>query len=334
MAPWSAPSRATPVASDSGDLLERVRAGGLLAPGRARARPALRRARLGLPARRRRAASPARRRARAALQLRPARGGRRRRGRTARALCERSASRSHVHRPRGARRGNLQAWARDERYAAAAGSRRTATSPPGTPPPTRSRPCSTGSRRRPAAARCSAWPRAKGALVRPLLGVTVATRPPRTARRAAWRGARTPPTPAPRSRAAASAHELLPALRAIHPAAEANVLRTLELLRDEAAVLDAAVDEALEAAGDPPARDALRALPAPLRRLALQRLADRAAGPDAPPRSATARPRSWGWGGRRARRRRRAARRDPRRARCGSDRAADRRRRIRRAHAS
>jgi tRNA(Ile)-lysidine synthase len=78
-------------------------------------------------------------------------------------------------------------------------------------------------------------------------------------------------------------HDLLPALRSIHPAAEANVLRTLELLRDEAAVLDAAVDAALEAAGDPPARDALRALPPPLRRLALQRLADRAAEPGRAP---------------------------------------------------
>ena len=72
-------------------------------------------------------------------------------------------------------------------------------------------------------------------------------------------------------------HELLPALRSLHPAAEANVLRTLELLRDEAAVIDAVVDDALARAGDPPALAALRELPSPLRRLALQRLADGAA---------------------------------------------------------
>ena len=77
-------------------------------------------------------------------------------------------------------------------------------------------------------------------------------------------------------------HGLLPALRAVHPAAEANVLRTLELLRDEATVLDAAVDDALTAAGDPPALAALRELSPPLRRLALQRLADRVAPADAP----------------------------------------------------
>src|ERR671924_1034507 len=33
-------------------------------------------------------------------------------------------------------------------------------------------------------------------------------------------------------------HQLLPALRSLHPAAETNVLRTLAILRDEAAVLD------------------------------------------------------------------------------------------------
>ena len=86
-------------------------------------------------------------------------------------------------------------------------------------------------------------------------------------------------------------HALLPALRALHPAAEANVLRTLELLRDEAAVLDAVLDAALAEAGEPPAAAALRALPPALRRLALQRLADapRAGGRAA--RSATARTR-------------------------------------------
>ena len=37
-------------------------------------------------------------------------------------------------------------------------------------------------------------------------------------------------------------NELLPALRAVHPAAEANILRTLEILRDEAEVLDSLID--------------------------------------------------------------------------------------------
>ena len=43
------------------------------------------------------------------------------------------------------------------------------------------------------------------------------------------------------------------------------MLRTLALLRDEAPVLDAIVDDALAGAGDPPALAALRALPPALR---------------------------------------------------------------------
>jgi tRNA(Ile)-lysidine synthase len=72
---------------------------------------------------------------------------------------------------------------------------------------------------------------------------------------------------------------LVPALRELHPAAEANVLRTLALLRDEAEVLDAAVDDALRAAGG--RAEALAALPPALRRLAFQRLVDAAGGPAA-----------------------------------------------------
>jgi tRNA(Ile)-lysidine synthase len=67
--------------------------------------------------------------------------------------------------------------------------------------------------------------------------------------------------------------ELLPALRRLHPAADANVLRTLALLRDEAAVLDAAVDAVLT-----DEQAALAAMPPALARLCLQRLADDAAG--------------------------------------------------------
>jgi tRNA(Ile)-lysidine synthase len=117
----------------------------------------------------------------------------------------------------------------------------------------------------------------EGALVRPLLEVTRAE----TAAHCAARGLAWREDPSNESGAFARGrlrHGLLPALRALHPAAEANVLRTLALLRDEAAVLDAVVGDALAAAGDPPAVAALRALPAPLRRLALQRLADQAAG--------------------------------------------------------
>jgi tRNA(Ile)-lysidine synthase len=59
---------------------------------------------------------------------------------------------------------------------------------------------------------------------------------------------------------------VLPALRAIHPAAEANILTTLAYLRDEAALLDA-----IEPPDDV---TQLRKLPPALRRVAVQRRAD------------------------------------------------------------
>ncbi len=70
---------------------------------------------------------------------------------------------------------------------------------------------------------------------------------------------------------------LLPALRAVHPGAEANVVRVAELLRAEAGVLDALVDDVL-GGGQTVALDALRALPAALARLVVVRLAEDAAG--------------------------------------------------------
>jgi tRNA(Ile)-lysidine synthase len=77
--------------------------------------------------------------------------------------------------------------------------------------------------------------------------------------------------------------DVLPALREIHPAAEQNVMATASQLRDEQEIVERAVDEALErlgAGGYPPAVEASRlASESPaLRRLVLQRLAERAAG--------------------------------------------------------
>jgi tRNA(Ile)-lysidine synthase len=60
---------------------------------------------------------------------------------------------------------------------------------------------------------------------------------------------------------------LLPALRSLHPAAEANVLRTLAILRDEAAVLD-------ELVTPEPDLDRLAALSPALARLVLVEMAD------------------------------------------------------------
>jgi tRNA(Ile)-lysidine synthase len=71
--------------------------------------------------------------------------------------------------------------------------------------------------------------------------------------------------------------ELVPALRAVHPAAESNVLRTAQLLREEAAVLDELVSELLGGA-DSVALGRLASLPPALARLVVVRLAGRAVG--------------------------------------------------------
>ncbi len=190
------------------------------------------------------------------------------------ALCAQLGVRLHVRRP-AAPAGNVQAWARAARYAEAArlaagdvAAGHTATDQVET-----------------VLYRLAASPGRRallgmaardGRLVRPLLGATrEETAAHCEARGLAWREDASNPASA-RGRLRA---EVLPALRALHPAAEANILRTLAMLRDEAAVLDDAVDAALAAAGDPPPIAALRALPPALARLALQRLADRAAGP-------------------------------------------------------
>ncbi|HEY1458039.1 MAG TPA: tRNA lysidine(34) synthetase TilS [Solirubrobacteraceae bacterium] len=70
---------------------------------------------------------------------------------------------------------------------------------------------------------------------------------------------------------------LVPALRSIHPAAEANVLRTAELLREETELLDGLVDTELAGQANI-SIERLAELPAALARLIVVRLAEDAAG--------------------------------------------------------
>ncbi len=70
---------------------------------------------------------------------------------------------------------------------------------------------------------------------------------------------------------------LVPALRAVHPAAEQNVLRTAAVLGEEAEVLDLVVSRSL-GGHDQIALDHLASLPAALARLVVRRLAEDAAG--------------------------------------------------------
>ncbi len=115
-----------------------------------------------------------------------------------------------------------------------------------------------------------------GLLIRPLLRVTRAqTAAHCQARGLAWReDASNDDLAYARNRARAN---LVPALRELHPAAEANVVRTAALLREEATVLDEVVNTAL-AGRDRIAVAQLAALPPALARLIVRRLAEDAAG--------------------------------------------------------
>lgn len=204
------------------------------------------------------------------------------------ALCEELGVAFEVERPRRPEGpGNLQAWARDARYAAAA---RIAL-PAGATIATGHtaddqvetilyRLASSPSRR----ALLGMRPH-DGKLARPLLPFT---REQTTAyceeRGLVWRDdATNAELTFARGRVR---HGLVPALNAIHPAAARNVLRTAELLREEAEVLDALVAAEIDgSAGGSRGTITLQRLtelPLALRRLVVQKLADRAAGRPVP----------------------------------------------------
>ncbi len=204
------------------------------------------------------------------------------------ALCARLGVELEVERPRRPEGpGNLQSWARDTRYAAAArlalgrgaviATGHTADDQVET---ILYRLASSPSRR----ALLGMRPR-DGSLVRPLLGFS---REQTTSyceeHQLEWRD---DPTNAEvgyaRNRVR---HRLAPALAEIHPAAARNVLRTAELLRDEAEVLDGLVDVELGGSNGSGrgtiTLERLGELAPALRRLVVQRLADRAAGRPVP----------------------------------------------------
>jgi tRNA(Ile)-lysidine synthase len=119
----------------------------------------------------------------------------------------------------------------------------------------------------------------RGKLVRPLLQVTrEETRAYCAERGLAWREDAS--NEDRRFARARVRHDLLPALRSLNPAAERTIAETALLLRDEAEVLDSVVQSALEALGGGPTveLDSLRGLPAGLARLVLRELAERTAG--------------------------------------------------------
>ncbi len=204
-------------------------------------------------------------------------------------LCERLGVRLEVVHPASAAQGNLQSWARQMRYRAAAELARSlgadvaaghtatdqvetilyrlASSP--------SRRALLGMRpREPLPGDSERW------LVRPLLSVRREdTAAYCEARGLQWREDETNESDAfARGRVRWT---LVPALHSIHPAAEDNVLALASILRDEAEVLDGLVDEVLADAAAV-SLERLRVLPPAIARLVVQRLADDAVGGPAP----------------------------------------------------
>ncbi len=200
-------------------------------------------------------------------------------------LCARFGVALKVHHPRSrarGARGNLQAWAREVRYQAAAELARersadvaaghTATDQVET---ILYRLASSPSRR----ALLGMRPR-EGRLIRPLLPFTREDTAAYCRERGlTWREDQSNASGAYARNRIRS--ELLPRLRSIHPAAEENIRAVAEVLREEADMLDVLVDEVLGAERSV-ALERLRALPGSLRRLVIQRLADGAAGGFAP----------------------------------------------------
>jgi tRNA(Ile)-lysidine synthase len=219
-----------------------------------------------------------------------------------RELCERLGVQLEVVHPGGADGpgGNLHAWARELRYRAAG----QLASRLGAMPEEADEMSAAGSPR--ARGRARAWvatghtstdqvetilyrlaaspgrrallgmARREGRLVRPLLGVTrEQTAAYCRERGLAWREDLS--NDDPRYARARVRHGLGQALMAVHPAAFDNVLRTVELLREETELLEGLVDAELGGL-DRISIERLRGLPAALQRLIAIRLAEDAAG--------------------------------------------------------
>lgn len=195
-------------------------------------------------------------------------------------LCEHLGVQLDVRRPArpGDGAGNVQAWAREERYRAA-GDLARARGADVAAGHTRSdqvetilyRLASSPSRR----ALLGMRPR-DGSLIRPLLALTRE----QTGEYCTGRGLRWRDDESNESLAYARnriRREVVPALERVHPAAQENLLALADLLRAEADVLDELVDGVLAGSDEIPLTR-LRELSPALRRLVVQRLADAAAG--------------------------------------------------------
>jgi tRNA(Ile)-lysidine synthase len=174
--------------------------------------------------------------------------------------------------------GNVQAWAREVRYAAAAriAGERDGLFATGHTASDQVETILYRLAASPGRRALQGMTTADGRLLRPLLGVTRA----QTAAYCEERGLRWREDASNDDERYARArvrNRLVPALRSVHPAAESNVLRTAQLLREETELLDALVESELDG-GRTIAVERLAELPAALARMVVVRLAEQAAG--------------------------------------------------------
>ena len=173
-------------------------------------------------------------------------------------------------------RGNLQAWARDQRYARALELSPTALIATGHTASDQAETVLYRLAASPGRRALLGMAAREGRLLRPLLGLTrEQTAAHCVARGLRWRDDSS--NDSTRFARARVRHGVLPALREVHPAAQDNLLRSVEILRAESAVLDGVVEVAL-AGRRRIALTRLAELPPALARLIVIRLAEDAAG--------------------------------------------------------
>ena len=180
--------------------------------------------------------------------------------------------------PGGEERGNLQAWARELRYSEAErlAQERDALIATGHTASDQVETILYRLAASPGRRALLGMPAAEGRLIRPLLALT-------REQTAAYCRARGLPfsedasNEDPRFARTRVRNGLLPALRAVHPAAERNVLRTAALLREETELLEAQLAAELEGRSRVEVAR-LREMPAALARMVVVRLAEQAAG--------------------------------------------------------
>ncbi len=181
---------------------------------------------------------------------------------------------THEDRPTG----NVQAWARDLRYAAAMrmAQQRDALVATGHTADDQLETILYRLAASPGRRALLGMPAGEGRLIRPLLAVSrEQTAAYCEARGLQWREDES--NDDERFARARVRNRLVPALRTVHPAAAANVLRTAALLREETELLDSLVTEELEGRRSI-ALARLGELPSALARLIVVRLAEEAAG--------------------------------------------------------